>query len=186
MIRRMLKRKKPEMSNPVEPSALAIKKIIYAESVRLLEGQSSSLDELRGRAGTLLAAASVVTAFLAPAAVKTTTVTARGISDAGVHFSSLAWAATGSFVAGTIAALVVLWPYTWTWAHNTHDLMDKFLDPACQRDEEELYYHLAYYNETHHSANGRKMKRLYLSFEGGCILLAGEIGFWIASIATSR
>ena len=138
------------------------------------------------RAGTLVAAAAVVTAFLAPTALKTTTITKQGSSVAGVHFSWLAWVATSCFAAGIVAALAVLWPYTWIWGHNPHDLLDKFDDPDRPRDEAALYYHLAYYNENHHANNANKMKHLYFSFEAGCMLLAAEIGFWIAAIATLR
>ena len=45
-------------------------RIAFDESVRVLESQEAVLTGLRGRAGTLLAAASLVTTFLAPAAVE--------------------------------------------------------------------------------------------------------------------
>jgi hypothetical protein len=45
-------------------------RIVYDESVRALSYQDEVLSGLRTRAGTLLAAAALVTAFLAPAALE--------------------------------------------------------------------------------------------------------------------
>jgi hypothetical protein len=50
----------------VDPRA----QLVHQESVRALEMQSATLDELRSRAGVLLAAASVATAFLGAEALK--------------------------------------------------------------------------------------------------------------------
>jgi len=51
---------------PPDPRA----EVIYRESVRALDLQSASVDELRARTGVLLAAASVATAFLGAEAFK--------------------------------------------------------------------------------------------------------------------
>ena len=155
-------------------------RIVYDESVRVMASQEDVLTGLRGRAGTLLAAASLVTAFLAPAALE-----AR---DPKTHelvrqFDALAWIATGSFVAVVIAALVVLWPYDWIFGHSSHDLMDQLLDAKPPADEATVPRHLAYYNDENHTTNAAKLGRLLLAFEIGCILLTVEIGVWLAALA---
>lgn len=159
---------------------LNVNKVIYEESVRLLQNQSASLDDLRGRAGTLLAAASLVTAFLAPPALKVNDAAGK----AQYNFTCLAWLATGAFVGVTVTSLIVLLPRKWTFGHDAHDLMDKFVESTPPGDEEALYYHLAYYNELHHRQNSSKLGCLFGCFGVGCGLLAIEIGCWLALIAT--
>jgi hypothetical protein len=152
--------------------------MIHEESVRNLEAQASILDGLRERAGTLLAAAALVTGFLAPPALKVS----DGSSTSEYHFICLSWAATGCFVGAVVASLVVLLPRKWTFGHDAHDLMDKFLETDPPSKPRELYYHLAYYNEKHHKTNAKKMGWLFLAFGLGCGCLAAEIGLWLGAI----
>lgn len=158
----------------------ALIKVVHDESVRNLRDQATILDGLRERAGTLLAAAALVTAFLAPPALRTAD-TASGVS---YQFGRLAWAATGCFVAAVVAALVVLLPRKWTFGHDAHDLMDKFLDSEPRGSVDEIHYHLAYYNELHHRDNATKLGRLLVVFGIGCACLAAEIGFWLSAIVS--
>jgi hypothetical protein len=156
-------------------------RLVFDESARILASQETVLAGLRGRAGTLLAAASLVTAFLAPAALE---VRDPGTSRVVRHFDSWAWLATGSFVALVVAALIVLWPYQWIFGHNAHELMDNLLDVDPPADETTVLRHLAYYNEENHEANAKKLGRLFLAFGVGCILLAAELAFWLAALTT--
>jgi hypothetical protein len=153
-------------------------RIIYAESVRNLERQAVTLDGLRERAGTLLAAAALVTAFLAPPALKVSESSTR----ASFHFGLLAWLATGAFVGVVLTSLGVLLPKSWVFGHGAWDLLDKFVEAKPPRDEVELQYHLAYYNEEYHEANAKKIGWLFLVFAAGCALLAAEVGFWLAAV----
>jgi hypothetical protein len=155
-------------------------RIAYEESARTLASQEEQLVGLRARAGTLLAAASLVTAFLAPPALEM-----RDPATGTVvrHFDGTAWTATGAFVAVVIASLVVLWPYQWLFGHSSHDLMDHLLDVDPPATEAIVLRHLAYYNDKNHSDNAVKVTRLFNVFGVGCVLLVVEIGLWLYTLA---
>src|SRR5262245_61945265 len=119
----------------------ATERIVFEESARLLASQEASLDGLRGRAGTLIAAASLATAFLAPPALEVF----DPITRTTVHqLDTFAWLATASFVLVLITTLLVLWPYSWIWGHSAHALMDQLLDVEPAADEATVLRHLAY------------------------------------------
>jgi hypothetical protein len=162
------------------PDDPVTERIAYDESVRLLASQAESLSGLRARAGTLLAAASLATGFLAPAALEVRDPITRGVVR---EFDTLAWLATGAFGLVVVAALVVLWPYKWTFGHSAHGLMDHLLDATPPANEATVLRHLSYYNEENHTANKKTLARLHIVFEVGCLLLAAEIALWIAAIA---
>lgn len=158
-----------------------VRSVVLDESVRNLQNQATILDGLRDRAGTLLAAAALVTAFLAPPALKVTDSSGK----ADYAFSYLSWAATGCFVGAVLMALLVLLPKRkWLFGHDIWTLMDQFFqtDPKIREDAEALRYHLTYYNEKHHRSNSKKMGWLFWWFGLGCALLAAEIGLWLAAI----
>jgi len=152
-------------------------RIVFEESTRLLASQEAVLAGLRERAGILLAGATLVTSFLAPPALehRTGAVTTQ-------QLTGFSWAAVGAFAAAVIASLVVLWPYQWVFGHSSHSLMDELLDTSPPADEASIFRHLAYYNDTHHSANQAKLWGLFVAFEIGCLAVAAEIGLWIAAI----
>jgi hypothetical protein len=156
-------------------------RIVYEESVRLLNNQETALSGLRSRAGTLLAAASLVTAFLAPPALQTRDAITQDVST---HFGASAWLATAAFIGVVLLALVVLWPYGWMFGHSSHKLMDSLLDAQPPADEATLLRHLSYYNDVNHGANAKKMGRLFGAFAAGCCFLAGEIAFWLNALAS--
>jgi hypothetical protein len=155
-------------------------RIAYDESARMLASQEAVLAGLRARAGTLLAAAALVTAFLAPPALEMRDPATGEIVH---HFGPTAWAATGAFVALVVAALVDLWPYRWLFGHSSHTLMDHLLDVDPPATEATVLRHLSYYNDEYHTANGKKITRLFFAFEVGCLLLAAEIGLWLYTLA---
>jgi hypothetical protein len=159
----------------------ATERIVYNESVKRLASQESVLSGLRARAGTLLGAASLVTAFLAPQALRVER-SAAGASAKAAMFDTLAWVATGAFVGVVLCAMAVLLPYKWIFGHSAHELMDHLLDPEPPNGEARLYRHLAYYNDVHHTANATKLGRLFFIFALGCVLLAAEIGLWLFAI----
>lgn len=156
-------------------------KIVYEESTRLLASQEGVLVGLRGRAGTLLAAASLVTAFLAPGALEVRDPQTNAMVR---QFDTLAWIATGSFVAVVLGALIILLGYRWTFGHSSHELMDVLLDTEPPADEATVLRHLAYYNDVNHTRNQTTLGRLFVIFELGCLLLLIEIACWLAALAT--
>lgn len=156
---------------------IATERIVFDESTRLLASQETALSALRERAGILLAGATLVTSFLAPAALD------KRVGTATVQqFGCFSWAAVGAFVAVVAAVLVVLWPYEWVFGHSSHGLMDELLDATPPADEATILRHLAYYNDIHHTANQDQLWWLFIAFELGCVALVTEIGFWITAL----
>jgi hypothetical protein len=156
-------------------------RVVFEESARMLSNQDAVLTGLRARAGTLLAAAALVTAFLAPAALEMREERSQSVVRVFDWWASLA---TGSFVGVVGAALVVLWPYRWIFGHSAHDLMDHLLDANPPADEATVFRHLAYYNDVNHTSNVDRLKRLFFAFEIGCVLLGAEIALWLMALAT--
>jgi hypothetical protein len=72
--------------------------IAYREAVRAIEHQDAALDDLRSRAGTLLAAAAIVTSFLG------------GVALDNADPTCLSWFAVAFFVGVTISTGRVLLP----------------------------------------------------------------------------
>src|SRR5439155_5634676 len=81
--------------------AASLEELAYQESVRGLAEQSGVLEDLESRAGTLLAAAALVTSFLGGRAL-------------GGHFDTWSFVAVAAFVATSLAVIGVLWPrHSW-------------------------------------------------------------------------
>jgi hypothetical protein len=155
-------------------------RIVYEESVRALAQQRKLLDGLRTRSGTLLAAASVATAFLSAQAL-------RGQDRA--ELDALAWSAIVLFCAVVILSVAVLVPWRWTFAHHPHALIGVHLEsldppPGWQPSSlHEIYRDLSYWNGVHYDENGRKLRVMFGLFSLACAALAAEIVIWLILLA---
>jgi hypothetical protein len=76
----------------------SVEEIAYKESVRAIEMQAKSLDELRARTGLLFAGASVVASLLGSQALRSST------------FGVFAGLALVAYTAVLAIALAILWP----------------------------------------------------------------------------
>jgi hypothetical protein len=152
--------------------------VVYEESVRALAQQRELLDGLRNRSGTLLAAASVATAFLSGQAL-------RGQAE----LDPLGWCAIVLFCVVVILAVSVLIPWRWTFAHHPHSLIGvhlESLDPPRgwqPSSLHEIYRDLSYWNGVHYDENGRKLRVMFGLFGLACTALAAEIVLWLILLA---
>jgi hypothetical protein len=128
--------------------------IVYEESLRDLSQRHAVLDNLRARTGTLLTAASLVTAFLGARAFEETKIDAFGHAYTQSNIGVLGWAATGCFLGVLVLCL--------------------FLDREEPASATELYRHLSYWNGVNSRTNGRKLNWMYVLFALGSALLAAE------------
>jgi hypothetical protein len=157
----------------------AAERIVYEESVRALTQQKEVLDGLRARAGTLLAAVSVATAFLSTQAFET--------PDLGV----LAWSAIVLFSLVVLLALAVLVtvPWSWTFVHHPHLLIGIHLDsdrppPGWQPSTpSEIYRNISYWNGVHYNKNSAKLVVMSVLFAMACVALVAEIVIWLILLA---
>jgi Na+/H+-dicarboxylate symporter len=153
-------------------------RIVYEESVRAVAQQRDLLDGLRGRAGTLLAATSVATAFLS----------AQALRDA-TALGSLGWSAVVLFCVVVLLTLAILIPWNWTFAHHPHSLIGVHLEsenppPGWQPSTlSEVYRNISYWNGVHYTENGRKLQVMFVLFALACGALAAEIVIWLILLA---
>jgi hypothetical protein len=160
-------------ANPELPDTSALAKLSYELSLRTLSQQESSLNELRARTATLIAAASVVTSFLGGAAI------ARGGLDA---WSVLALFA---FIASILLATWVLLP--------KENLIFSVHGSALFEDEiradvfeiGETHRRLAYWLDGYHAENEPKLSRLFACYRWSTVALLGEVIFWSLQLALS-
>jgi hypothetical protein len=137
------------------------------------------LDGLRARAGTLLAAVSIATAFLSSQALDTP------------KLDSLAWSAIVLFCLVVLLSLAVLVPIPWGWtfAHHPHLLIGIHLDserppPGWKPSTpSEIYRNISYWNGVHYDKNGTKLNVMFVLFTVACLALAGEIVIWLILLA---
>jgi hypothetical protein len=146
--------------------------IVYEESVRAITQKEAALDGLRARTGTLLAAASITTAFLGGEAL------AR---EPGLDLA--AWAAIASFCIVGALAIAILWPWTWRFSHDASVLIEDHVDVPERSQAEQLQLFLARTNDRNWDTNQTRLERLFWCFRAGSLCLAAEVVLWIVVLA---
>ena len=146
--------------------------IVYEESVRAITQQEAALDGLRARTGTLLAAASITTAFIGGEAL------AR---EPRLVFAS--WAAITAFCVVGALAIAILWPWTWRFSHDPSVLIEDHVEVAERSRPDQLQLFLARTNDDNWDSNQRKLERLFWCFRAGSLCLAAEVILWIVVLA---
>ena len=146
--------------------------LIYGEAVRALTEQESNLDGLRVRTGTLLAAVSLITAFLG----------AQAIARHGGSLGTPGAVAVVFFVASALAGLVVLWPWTWGFVVSPSTLIEDHVDVEDPSTGDELALYLAQVHDENWNANSAQLERLFWAFRIATMCLAGEVVAWLIAL----
>lgn len=131
--------------------------LAYREAVRALDHQMAAANELRGRAGMLLATASIAVSLLGPAAL-------RGGRP-------LTWAAFACFVLLVACVLAILWPETWRFETDPRAFLAAHVasDPAASKAAQvDLVAHLT----RNQRANARRLAHVARTFRVSTCLLA--------------
>jgi hypothetical protein len=156
--------------DPDKPDGDERIKIIYEEAVRGWSLQSSVLDELRSRTGVLLAAASVAVALL-------------GSSDISKHegFTTLGWFAIGTFGVTLGLCLYVLVPTGgWIFTNNVHLSLKGYIEE--DRSLDDTREGLAIKAEEYRDANNKKLRCMFLAFQGASLALGVSIVLWLIDL----
>jgi hypothetical protein len=157
-------------------------RVVYEESARTLSQQREVLDGLRSRAGTLLGATSISTAFLSAEVL-------RGPAGSRQDLDSLGWSAVALFCVVVLLSLAILIPWKWTFGHHPHLLIGvhlesenppKYWQPSTLS---EIYRNISYWNGVHYNENGRKLQVMFVLFAVACTALAAEIVIWLILLA---
>jgi hypothetical protein len=141
--------------------------IAYEASVRAIEWQWATLEGIRARAATLLAAASLVTAFLG----------GQNISALNVGFWEAA--AITLFLGAVALCLMILWPQgDWTFALSASILLEDHAETRPPTPVPEMQSSLARAIERHYDANQKKINRLANYFRWASLCLSLEVVAW--------
>ncbi|MHB1539074.1 MAG: hypothetical protein ACYCUM_09560 [Solirubrobacteraceae bacterium] len=152
------------------PDIDPLAKLVYDESVRGLDMQSQSLDEIRSRTGVLIAAATVAAALLGTSALTKHRVT---------YWANLSALTAFGLVVGF--CLLVLWPGTkWAFAYNAGTLDDTYIKN--QIDATQACRSMARGRAEHRRANARRLRWRYLWFRLACLAMLADTVLWLVSI----
>ena len=145
--------------------------LAFEEAGRALDAQERAVNELRSRAGVLIAAAAITTSFF------------RSRAIAGGDLSGWVWVALVAFIAVGGSVLTVLWPRTdWSFSASAADIIAEYIEPEpiefplVQRD-------LALHRSAAYDRNALQLGRLFLVFRLGLIVLVVEVAAWIVALA---
>ena len=149
------------------------KKLAYDESVRALQHQSSTLDDLRSRTGILLAALTLSATFLG------------GRALVGSAFSVFSWSGVALLcflVAGGLC-LAILWPSAgWSFIFDAK----KILKAVEEEDTlDEMHSQYAGENRKNWEKNDKKLECLYGRFRWAVAVLILQVFFWLLAFGTS-
>jgi hypothetical protein len=162
-------------SEPVSTSVDAaapvpLARTAYELAARGLADQKGTLDDLRSRTGTLIAAGALAASFLG----------GRALDDVG--FDVLSSFALGSFLVSLVLAGWILWPgEAMTFSASGTRLYDEAFD----QPESEIYRRLAYWLDEMREANGPALGRLAVRFQIALAAVFVAITLWAIAIATS-
>jgi hypothetical protein len=156
------------------PDLSELAKLAYETSLRTLSLQEASLNELRARTGTLVAAASVVTSFLGGAAF-----TRSGLD---------AWS-----VVALVAFVLSISAATWVLLPRKNHLIFSLHGSKLYEDEirddifaiGETYRRLAYWLDGFHDDNDLKINCLFAWYRGATALLLVAVVAWSVQLALS-
>lgn len=145
--------------------------LAYAESTRAIELQARMLDELRSRCGTLIAAASVTTAFLGSAALEHSSL------DAVAVLALLA------FLGVLGLALWILMPRAgWAFSLGADTLLLDWQNQRCG-DLAEMKAFLARQIEANWATNDQVIKAFCIKFSVATCLLGTDALLWTIKLS---
>lgn len=145
-------------------------KLVYEESVRGLDMQNETLNELHSRTGVVIAAATVASAFLGAAALQ------RHLPEYWLNVLGLL-----AFAATTLLSLSVLWPSEdWEFSFDAGDLDDRYY--AKDADPTEMCREMLLSNANSRQLNNEKLGGRFKLFRFACGALACDILFWLLAV----
>ncbi|SRR6266566_5518917 len=150
----------------------AIYQLAYEEARRRLGEQVGELDNLRTRAGTLLAVVLLSTSFLGGVVLQGKT-----------PHDWLSWVAIAAFLGAVAIILVLLAPRRdWVFGNSAKTIIEDYAEGQPPRDLATTHRHLALYLEKNEDKNASRLDCLYWLFTAASVLLGGEILLWLVAL----
>lgn len=146
--------------------------LVFRESLRAWEQQATRRDDLRNRAGGLIASAAIATAFLG------------GPSLDGVgSFAATTWIAILAFALIIGLSLYVLTPRRgWTLGASAGDLIAEYLEGEAARTLDDMHRELALHFEDDARANAGTLDCYTVAVQATGLLLVCEIAAWLIDL----
>jgi tetrahydromethanopterin S-methyltransferase subunit B len=155
--------------DPLELRAPAYE-LAFVEAGRALDAQERTVNELRSRAGVLIAAAAVTTSFFGSNVV------------GGARAGLAAWLATVSFALIGVAVLAVLWPRReWEFSESGKDLIARYVEPELL-PLALIHRDLALHYTGKLAANAAQLAALVRAVRVGVVLFVVEVGAWLVAL----
>jgi len=155
---------------PEDEDRAGLYELAFDEAGRALDAQERSVSELRSRAGVVIAAAAIATSFFG----------SRAVTGGSLRFA--AWLAIAAFVGVGATVLGVLWPRSdWSFNADASDIIADYAEPdavpvsVAHRD-------LALHRAAAYSRNARQLRRLFVAFRVGLLLLVLEVAAWLVAL----
>jgi hypothetical protein len=162
------------MASPLEAA--------FDEAKRALDQQVGSLDALRTRASTLLAAATLVTSFLGGQVLAKPSLSGGQLVQQS--FTVWSWLAVGSLAGLTIAVLLILLPTGWHFTRSPTKMI-AIIDSAPNNNPvtmDGVHRQLALGFDEDFLGNEMKLRWLFDLYKLGCLLIFTETVFWIVEL----
>lgn len=160
---------------PSQPAADPRKQLAYEESVRSLQLQSASLDDIRARTGILVSALALSASFLG----------ARSLDLYG--FIAWNWAAIVAFAVAGGACLAILWPRgRWKFTSNAKTIIED-VEKGEFADVDQMHAFYAKTNQEDWEANSKdRLRWLFWFFRIAVLGLILQVVFWLAALGTAH
>lgn len=151
-------------------------RLIWEEGVRAVDQQAQDLDEVRGRAATVLSAASIAGAFLA-----------SSVLDGDAKFRTATWVATVAFaVAGLSTSWVLLPRSGWRLARRPLTMLEDYVEGDRPFDVDDLHHDAAPHLDADFTTNKGKLRGLLWGLTVGCAALVVEILAFLWDLQSRR
>lgn len=154
-----------------------VEELAYSEALRLCEGVDDDVKDIRRRAGTLLAALAISTAFLGGQVLE------LGTGELGEDLVFTISVLIGCTLFLLVGGLIVriIWPVK-GWMVNLYPkiILEDFARPSL----EETYEELASIRQNHYANNQQKLSTLYKYFKVAAALFIVEVLVWLWTLAS--
>jgi hypothetical protein len=163
--------------------AVSAQELAYEFALQSVTSQRGRLDSLRSRAGTILAATSLVTGFLGAEALKDTKVNSRGQQVADPTLQP--WEIVG-MVAFVVVALTCIWMLRpqrnrWRFEMSPAILIEDYVDGG-ETDIKQVHRDMALFLEENYDANEPHLGRLMWWHQFAAAGLLVEIVAWMVDL----
>lgn len=148
--------------------------IVYDEALAAIARQVGSVESMRSRASTVLAAASIVTTFFGT----------KAIARHGDQISNWSKFAIIAFLAVAAVTLGLLLPREWRWSRSPSSMIADYIETESPASSDEMLRDLALHIEDDFAQNEKQIRVMTWLFNAAIFFLTAEVVFWSIDLMT--